>query len=269
MTHLVLRFDVDTPRCVRAGMRALNRLSAEYEVPFVFFVNFGRAVDLAARRQKRPHNAPAGISKLGTLQKQTVLDIAELLTRNPRLIDVGAAQIETATALGSEIGVHGGSNHGTWQWAYPAWDSPRIAAEIEWSTTAFRKLLGRDPAGFSSPGWVSDERLAPLLSEAGYRYFADIHGTGEHVGDEGLINFATALTGEPGGVGFFESCTARRIDTAQMLDEIESAMVENSQPVILYDHPCFAGLRGRPLLCALLDHAKNKGWKLVTLAESI
>lgn len=269
MTQLVLRFDVDTPRCVRAGMRALNRLSAEFEVPFVYFVNFGRAVDLAARRERRPNDSGAEVQKLGTLQKQTVFDIAELLIRNPRLVDIGAAQIEAAAALGSEIGVHGGRNHGTWQWGYPGWDVTRIASEVEWSTKACEQLMGRNPVGFSSPGWVSDERLAPLLSAAGYRYFADLHGTGEHGHADGLVNFATMLTGEPGGVGYFESCVARGLTAGQMLGEIDAAVADYPAPVILYDHPCFAGLRGRSLLRAVLEHAKARGWKLVTLAESI
>jgi len=269
VTRLVLRFDVDTPRCVRAGMRELNRLSAEFDVPFVFLVNFGRAVDLAARRNAKSAENDVAVQKLGTLQKQNVFDIAELLVRNPRLVEVGAAQIRTAAALGSEIGVHGGSNHGTWQWAYPDWDEQRIVAEVEWSTTAYTELLGRRPVGFSSPGWVSDERLAPVLAAAGYRYFADLHGTGAHARAGTLTNFATVLTGEPGGVGYFESCVARGLTTSQVLDEIDAAVAAGPEPVVLYDHPCFAGLRGRPLLHAVLEHAKARGWKPVTLAESI
>ena len=268
MTQLVLRFDVDTPRCVRAGMRELNRLSEEFAVPFVFFVNFGRAVDLAARRGQRG-DAEEGVRKLSTLQKQTVFDIAELLVRNPHVADVGAKHIKSATSLGSEIGVHGGSNHGTWQWAYRDWDEQRIVTEVEWSTAAYKKLLGRNPVGFSSPGWVSDARLSPILADAGYRYMADLHGTGEHAEAASLRNFATVLTGEPGGVGYFESCVARNLTIEQMLDEIDAAIAGSPGPVVLYDHPCFAGLRGRPLLRALLEHSKAKGWNLVTLAENI
>jgi hypothetical protein len=269
LTQLVLRFDVDTPRCVRAGMRTLNRLAGEYGVPFVFFVNFGRAVDLGARRDRRTAPESGEVTKLGTLQKQTVFDVVELLVRNPRLVDVGAEQIRTAAAHGSEIGVHGGSNHGTWQWGYPGWDEHRLAAEVEWSTTVCKDLLGQAPVGFSSPGWVSDERLVPVLARHGFRYLADRHGTGEHVAGESLTNFATALTGEPGGVGFFESCMARNLSTAQVLAEIDAAVAANPHPVVLYDHPCFAGLKGVPLLTAVLEHVRARGWKLTTLAEGV
>ncbi len=269
MTRLVLRFDVDTPRCVRAGMRELNRLSDRFQVPFVFFVNFGRAVDLGARRNKRRDAAAAAARKLGTLQKQTMIDVAELFVRNPRLVDIGAPQLRAAAALGSEIGVHGGSNHGTWQWTYPDWDEARIVREVDWSTATCRGLLGHDPVGFSSPGWVSDERLAPVLARAGYRYMADLHGTGAHDGDGAITHFATALTGEPGGVGYFESCTARGLSKRDMLAEIETVVADNPQPVVLYDHPCFAGQRGRPLLETLLEHARARGWQFVTLAETI
>lgn len=260
MKKIVFRFDVDTPRCIGAGMKALNRLSRELDAPFVYFVNFGRSVDLSARTARPAAESDTPIAKLGALRKQGVLGIAGLLLRNPRLVDIGADSLREADSLGCELGVHGGRNHASWQWGYSSWDAARIRDEVDWSTRTFRQLLGRDPAGFSSPGWTSDDRLAPILEAAGYRYFADRHGVPGHRDAGSLRNYTTLLTGEPGGVGFLESCIARGLSDADVLAIFDEAAEQAEEPLVIYDHPCFAGDEGLPLLSRLAEHARARGW---------
>ncbi len=270
MAQLVLRFDVDTPLCITAGMDALNRLSDERGVPFVYYVNFGRAVDLLAKLKYRPDAEDAGdVDKLSSAEKLGLGEILKLVFRNPRLIDVGERQVRAAYDQGSEVGVHGGRNHASWQWGYPQWSEARIAEEVRWSTDVFRNLFKRQPLGFSSPGWVADDRLPSLLHANGYRYRADLHGEVSHSMDEAIPNFATVLTGEPGGVGFFESCVARGLLDSQMLKTVENAMTNGDTPVVLYDHPCFAGLDGLPMLKELLDHAARRDWQITTIADML
>ncbi len=268
MAQLVLRFDVDTPLCITKGMDALSRVSDERGVPFVYYVNFGRAVDLLAKFRYRSGTENGGnVDKLSSSEKLGFGEIVKLVFRNPRLIDLGERQVRTAFDQGSEVGVHGGRNHASWQWGYSQWPESRIAEEIRWSTDVFRNLFKRQPLGFSSPGWVADERLATLLHANGYRYRADLHGNVAHSMDETIPNFATVLTGEPGGVGFFESCAARGLSRTEMLETVDNAVKASERPVILYDHPCFAGINGLPMLEQLLDHAARREWQITTVAD--
>lgn len=269
MKRIVFRFDVDTPRCIGAGLSALNRLSRDLGVPFVYFANFGRAVDLRARAGRSSTGGDPAVAKLGILRKQGFFALAELLLRNPRLVDIGADNLREADALGCEVGVHGGRNHASWQWGYASWSEARIREEVEWSTRTFRQLLGRQPAGFSSPGWTSDDRLAGVLESAGYRYFADRHGVPGHLDIGSLTNFTTLLTGEPGGVGFLESCIARGLDDASVIALVDRAAAQADDPLVIYDHPCFAGGEGLRLLSRLLDHARENGWTLSRLDRLI
>lgn len=268
MKQLVLRFDVDTPACATSGMRALNDVAADQNVPFVYFVNFGRAVDLVSRyRYRAATRQPGSVKKLGTLDKMTIGELANVMLLNPRLADIGRAQFIAADQGGSEIAVHGGRNHGSWQWGYPTWTERRIESEIAWSRDQFQSMLGRSPVGFSSPGFVADARLDPVLARFGYRYRADLHGQGNHQAGAGIVNYATALSGEPGGVGFIENCLARQLSFAEIRQIVTRAVEESPRPVVLYDHPCLAGRRGLDVLLDILALASERGWQLVTFGE--
>lgn len=270
MKQLVLRFDVDTPACATSGMRALNDVAADHNVPFVYFVNFGRAVDLVSRFRYRTARRQTGsVKKLGTLEKMTGKELANAVLINPRLADIGRAQFIAADHGRSEIAVHGGRNHGSWQWGYPTWPDQRIESEIAWSHDRFQSMFGRSPVGFSSPGFVADDRLDPVLKRFGYRYRADLHGQGNHQAGSGIVNYATALSGEPGGVGFIEHCLARQLSAADIRQIVTRAIEESPRPVVLYDHPCLAGRRGLALLLDILALASARGWQLVTLAELV
>lgn len=268
MPRIVIRFDVDTPRCVGAGMADLNQVAREFDVPFVYFINFGRAVDLFARigRHGQASGEPTA-AKLGSFRKQGFAQIAHLLLRNPRLMDVGIRNILEADAQGAEIGVHGGRNHGSWQWGYAHWSESRIAEEVDWSTRQYERILNRSPSGFSSPGWASDDRLPPVLAAAGYRYFADRHGSTQHAASGPLHNFTTRLTGEPGGVGFLESCVARSLDGDAVIAELERAAADSEDPLVLYDHPSFAARGGLSILRKIIMHVKAQQWTICTFAD--
>ena len=214
---LVFRFDVDTHRCIRAGVPNLLDLAREVGACFTFFVNMGRAVNhvatlraiLRRRRTIRSRGpTPPRLSARTKLGSWHYL-VAALL--NPRVGAGSPDVIRRAFREGHEIGLHGGRNHASWQAAARQWDARRIAREV---AAGRRRLLrvaghrGDEIGGFASPGWQGPPRLWPVLASHGFRYVADTRG--RHLepcfapSPDAWLRVPTHLVGEPGGVAWLE-----------------------------------------------------------------
>ena len=272
---LSIRFDVDTPSCAREGLPALLRISRETGARFTFFVNVGRAVDRAAlareafARRGRPAHAKR---RIGTLRKLGGRGIMRALILNRPVASEYGDLLRQAVAEGHEVGLHGGTNHGTWMRQAPKWPRARLASELEWSMGALAKLGITRYAGFSSPGWQGSPFLDPLLMEYGIRYRADRHGPSAYpiVDRSGVLpTIGTDLTGEPGGVGYFEHCAALHVQPAELRRHLRIILQTRHEPHVTYDHPCFGGLSGQHFLRATIAAARDCCLPIIPMAELI
>lgn len=273
---LCFRFDVDTYRCVRDGTPALLELATEIDARFTFFVNMGRSVARAEtlRRWLSPEPAgPATAEKMTPLRKLGPAGWAATALLDP---EVGAGHLDVLERVrdeGHELGLHGGRNHGTWQAQASDWAPDRVAREVRAGLQPLRRLLGRTPAGFSSPGWVSPEGLPQVLAGLGFEYVADRHGEGEGVAGvaeaPGLAAVATNVTGEPGGVAYLEHSRARGLTEGEIVDDFVGRLEGIRSLAVVYDHPCYAGVHDLGLVAALIGAARARGFRIVTLAEAV
>ena len=69
-------------------------------------------------------------------------------------------------AEGHELGLHGGMDHVIWSRRFHELPDAELGADVEESYGHFVRHFGR-PAGFSSPGFYSDERVMRTARPAG------------------------------------------------------------------------------------------------------
>lgn len=268
---VAFRFDVDTPLCIAAGVPALLRLAEAEGVRFTFFVNMGRAVSWPARFARRPRPAAPAGTKLGVRAKLGFAGALRTALLNPH---VGAAHpdvVRAAVEAGHEVGLHGGRNHGAWQHGAQSWDAARLDAEIAWGRAAFERATGAPPAAFASPGWNGGEAVnCALVRAGGFRYVADRHGPGEPFAAacaaSGLTEVRTALTGEPGGVGWLEWLAAAGATDGQAVARTLEGVAGRARAA-LYDHPCYAGRQRLDWLARLLDAVREQGAEVRSLGD--
>lgn len=272
--QICIRFDVDTVRCVRQGMPALLDLAARLGVRFTFFVNMGRSVARGdvLERLVAGSGRPDSAAKLSPLRKLGPAAAAVTALLNPRIGADHPEVLRRAVEEGHELGLHGGLNHGLWQARAAEWDQGKVREEVESGLALLRSAVGRTPAGFASPGWVTPDPLPGVIEELGFAYLADEHGTEgvERLAHaSGVASVATNFTGEPGGVAYLEHLRARGLgdgaveaDFAERLEGVESLAV-------VYDHPCHAGVHELPTIARMVEIALDRGFEVATLREAV
>ncbi len=271
MRTLCIRFDIDTPTCLREGVPRLLDLGERLGIRFTFFLSVGRAVSrrgalrrILTRSRARTPRA-AGFS---SLRKLGAPAYAKLALLNPE-IGRGSPGIVDRLARASDLGLHGGRNHDTWQNGAHAWSPQRVERELDWAL-AWLRGRGIRVVGFSSPGWTVPADLPRLLVERGFLFRADRYGARLKGGVEerpGFLNLATNLAGEPGGVAYLEHMRARGLADADIRREFRTSLRAIGDYAVLYDHPCYAGLQAVGLLEGLVEVAREEGFELVTMSD--
>ena len=265
------RFDVDTPLCIAVGVPNLLELARKKGVSFSFFINMGRAVSYRYLVGKGKQRRSEIVTKLGSLEKLGVAEALKTGIFNPL---VGAANRAVVTDMfdsGHEIGLHGGKNHATWQYAADTWTRQRITEEIDWGKKSLEEIIGCPVTAFSSPGWNGGPTVNKILSEVGFRYSADLHGKDgacvQTCPVSRLFQIRTILSGEPGGVGYLEWLTASGMSQRDALAYIKSELKNGQSGIVLYDHPCYAGIQKLDLLAELIDLVSSHNYKIATMSD--
>lgn len=267
-------------------MPALVDLGTSLGVSFTFFVNMGQAVSRRGSlfgQRNEPNEAHPVAAKLPTRRKLGTVGYLEAAVANPK-VGVGSPDVLRSAAIaGHEIGLHGGTNHATWQRGADSWSDARLAREIDTVLPALRVLLPSESVpGFASPGWTTSPALPPLLKARGFTYMADLHGPaavgGASAAARGIVeptssacvsNVRTALTGEPGGVAYLEHLVASGLDRPAIRDRFRSDLREAGDEVIAYDHPYFAGIEGLDLVRLCVEVAQEEGYSVVPVSEIV
>ena len=136
----------------------------------------------------------------------------------------------------------------TWSGAagFTSCPTPCSQADVEESYGHFVRHFGK-PAGFSSPGFYSDERVMLLLDRLGFRYNGDGIG-GEPrratAGGRELRHWTIPVTlAGPRTIPFLEYHGARGTPGAPRSCGSLTEHLEARTHVILYGHPCYEGVR--------------------------
>lgn len=269
MKSLVLRFDIDTYKCIKQGVPNLLRLAREEQVAFTFFCNMGRAIyrPVALKRLLRsPRGDPDGTRKLSIRAKLGFNHMLLTLLCNPRVGMSSPNIVRQIEAQGHDLGLHGGRNHGDWQNAFKMWPDDRIRKEVSTGRAMFKRVLHRPPVLFSSPGWQGSGVLDTILQQMGFEASADRHGPAENeiLCDNGFCTLPTNLVGEPGGVAYFESLAARGYSGPAVTETLLNTLDDDRQLYVLYDHPCFAGVDALEAVRHVVRSAVERGVEVTT-----
>ena len=261
--------DVDTISCATVGLQSIRQIANQRHFKFTTFFHVGRPiVRLNSIKNRLSGSCHYGETKtLPPLKKQSLRSIVETIVINPNLRNYSSV-LTDLVADGHEVGLHGGRNHGRWADEVVDWNLAKITQEISWAMCQFEPAIREQLSGFSSPEWRSSDKVEAAVTTLGFSYLADLHGPGSvtRQSTTGLSVVNTSGCGEPGGIGFIEYLDANFTSRSRRRDEVHRTL-EAGLPCIFYDHPGYAGIRGRDTFELLVDTLKAEGIEIRLVKE--
>jgi hypothetical protein len=141
-----------------------------------------------------------------------------------------------------------------------------LNADVEESFGHFVRDFGR-PAGFTSPGFYSDERVMALLDRLGFIYNGDAIGGEPHramVAGQPVGHWTLPVTlAGPRTIPFLEYHGARATPEPEVFRQLHQHLDEH-ESVVLYGHPCYEGVRDQ-LLRRVFAAVLERGFRFVTM----
>lgn len=265
------RWDIDHRACITDGLPRVRDVCRRLGVRNTFFVNMGRSTNLKEWLGK-------GFS--GSMAKYNDMQAIHLIKKVgwPRFAletalgrPVGRSfipQLQQLQVDGHELGQHGGSDHVVWSRRYFELPEEVIEADVASVHDEFCRHFGR-PAGFTSPGFKADDRIARIVDRIGYVYDGDaIGGQPARATATGLAlshwRIPVTVCGT-GTVPYLEWHAARGTPEQDVIEEIGRITAGQSW-VVMYGHPCWEGVQDR-MLTRVFEHFLGRGFRFVTHEE--
>jgi peptidoglycan/xylan/chitin deacetylase (PgdA/CDA1 family) len=265
----VFRWDVDHRVCMTDGMPRIRAVCRDFGVPNTFFVNLGRSTNLREWLGKGVTRSKAKLADREAVHLIQKTGLPRFLLETALARPVGLSFVPELNAIqaeGHELGLHGGMDHVVWSRRFHELPDATLEADVEESYGHFVRHFGR-PAGFSSPGFYSDERVMRLLDRLGFLYNGDgIGGEPRPATADGreLSHWTIPVTlAGPRTIPFLEYHGAKGTPDAEVMRQLHEHLESRSQ-VVLYGHPCYEGVREgmlRQVFAAVLEH----GYRFVTM----
>ena len=263
------RWDVDHRACITDGLPRILEVCREFAVSNTFFVNMGRSTNL---REWLSKGGLAGSkAKLNDMEAIHLIKkigwprflIETLLSRPVGKSFLG--RLEQAAAEGHEMGLHGGSDHVVWSRRFAELPEDVIREDVSRTLEDFSRRLGR-PAGFTSPGFKSDERVTRIVEALGFRYDGDAIGGDPHQPTSAghrvkHWRIPVTVCGTR-TVPFLEWHGAKGTPESGVIADFEHRLGDSSW-VVLYGHPCYEGVNDR-LLRRVFRAVIDRGFRFVT-----
>ena len=264
-----LRWDVDHRVCITDGLPRIRAVCRDFGIPNTFFVNMGRSTNLREWLGKGVARSRAKLADREAVHLIKKTGWPRFLLETALARPVGLSFPGALHALqeeGHELGLHGGMDHVVWSRRFHQLPDEDLAADVEESYGHFVRHFGR-PAGFSSPGFYSDERVMLMLDRLGFQYNGDAIG-GEPAravaGGRTLRHWTIPVTlSGPRTIPFLEYHGARGTPEAEVMSQLHRHLDERDQ-VVLYGHPCYEGVR-EALLRKVFGAVLERGFQVVTL----
>jgi peptidoglycan/xylan/chitin deacetylase (PgdA/CDA1 family) len=263
------RWDIDHRVCATDGLPRIRKACRDFGVPNTFFVNMGRSTNLfewigsgmaRSKAKLADREAVHLIKKTGW--PRFILETA--LARPVGLSFVPLLQ--ELQAEGHELGLHGGMDHVIWSRRFYDLPNQVLETDVEQSYRHFVRHFGK-PAGFSSPGFYSDERVMALLDRLGFMYNGDAIG-GEPfratVGGRPVGHWTIPVTlSGPRTIPFLEYHGAKGTPMVEVFRQLNQHLDEHDN-VVMYGHPCYEGVRDN-ILRQVFATALERGFRFVTM----
>jgi len=267
------RWDIDHRACMTDGVPNIQSVCREFDVRHTFFVNMGRSTNLRewlgkglknSRKKLNDMEAINLVQKIGWYR----FAVETLLSRPVGRSFTGALQ--SLQSDGHELGLHGGSDHVVWSRRFSELPEDVIAEDVETTLAEFTNFFGA-PAGFTSPGFKSDQRIMKLVEQLGFEYHGDAIGGAPHrtpANGQSYSHWTVPVTiCGPRTIPYLEWHAARGTPENDVLAEFEGTL-KTEQSAILYGHPCHEGLDSN-LLRKIFEIVLDNGFRFVTHAEYV
>ena len=265
----IFRWDVDHRVCITDGIPRIRAACRDFGVPNTFFVNLGRSTNLREWLGKGVTRSRAKLADREAVHliKKTGWPRFVLETALSRPVGLSfVPELQALQAEGHELGLHGGMDHVIWSRRFHELPDQTLEADLAESYAHFVRHFGK-PAGFSSPGFYSDDRVMEFVERREFLYDADgIGGEPRRAAASGRVlrhwTIPVTLAG-PRTIPFLEYHGARGTPEAEVMRQLH-AHLESRDLVVLYGHPCYEGVREailRKVFAAALEH----GYRFVTM----
>jgi peptidoglycan/xylan/chitin deacetylase (PgdA/CDA1 family) len=265
------RWDIDHRACMTDGLPIIMQVCEELQVPNTFFVNMGKSTNLREWIGKGLRGSKAKFTDTESVNLIQKIGWARFLYETVRGRPVGYSfipQLHELLEAGHELGLHGGSDHVVWSRNFATMPEEIIRADVDETLADYKSHFGM-PAGFSSPGFKSDERVMKMVDDLGFRYNGDAIGGTPRIAEArgAKLNHWTipVTVCGPRTIPFIEWKSARGESDDQILANFEE-QIAGEQFVVLYGHPCYEGLR-KDLLRRILTRVQQQGFTVVTHEE--
>ncbi len=263
------RWDIDHRACITDGLPRIREVCRDLGVKNTFFVNMGRSTNLKEWLSK------GGLK--GSKAKLQDMEAIHLIKKIgwPRFVletllsrPVGGSltgDLQALAADGHELGQHGGSDHVVWSRRFFELPESVIAQDVAENHSDMTRLFGK-PAGFTSPGFKSDERISRIVDQLGFEYDGDAIGGEPHhpISQSRPLRhwrIPVTLCG-PRTVPLLEWHGARNTPRADIVRDFIDRLAGNDW-VVLYGHPCYEGVQ-HELLREIFQTALDQGYRFVT-----
>jgi peptidoglycan/xylan/chitin deacetylase (PgdA/CDA1 family) len=263
------RWDVDHRVCITDGLPRIRVVCRDFGVPNTFFVNLGRSTNLREWLGKGVARSKAKLADRDAVHliQKTGLPRFVMETALARRVGLNFVPVlQELQAEGHELGLHGGMDHVVWSRRFHELSEQELVADVEESYGHFVRHFGR-PAGFSSPGFYSDERVMRLLDRLGFRYNGDAIGGTPRLAEAGgrtLGHWTIPVTlSGPRTIPFLEYHGARNTPEAEVMALLDEHL-DGYDEVVLYGHPCYEGVR-EAVLRKVFARVVERGFRFVTM----
>jgi peptidoglycan/xylan/chitin deacetylase (PgdA/CDA1 family) len=263
------RWDVDHRVCATDGIPRIRAVCRDFGVPNTFFVNMGRSTNLVEWIGSGMARSKAKLADREAVHLIKKTGWPRFLIETALSRPVGLSFVpllQSLQAEGHELGLHGGMDHVVWSRRFHELPDRTLQADVEESYRHFVRHFGK-PAGFSSPGFYSDERVMALLDKLGFLYNGDAIGGEPHratAAGRTLRHWTIPVTlSGPRTIPFLEYHGARATPESEVLRQLVQHLEANSS-VILYGHPCYEGVRDR-ILRQVFATVIEQGFRFVTM----
>lgn len=263
------RWDVDHRVCATDGLPRIRAVCRDFGVPNTFFVNMGRSTNLLEWIGSGMARSKAKLADREAVHLIKKTGWPRFLIETALSRPVGLSFVpllQSLQAEGHELGLHGGMDHVVWSRRFHELPDRALQADLDESYRHFVRHFGK-PAGFSSPGFYSDERVMAILDRLDFLYNGDAIGgephratvTGRPVGH---WTIPVTLSG-PRTIPFLEYHGARGTPESEVLRQLNQHLDEH-ESVVLYGHPCYEGVRDR-ILRRVFAMVVERGFRFVTM----
>jgi peptidoglycan/xylan/chitin deacetylase (PgdA/CDA1 family) len=263
------RWDVDHRVCATDGLPRIRAVCRDFGVPNTFFVNMGRSTNLLEWIGRGSARSKAKFADRDAVHLIKKTGWPRFLIETALARPVGLSFVPLFQALqaeGHELGLHGGMDHVVWSRRFHELPDHALHTDVQQSYGHFVRHFGK-PAGFSSPGFYSDDRVMSLLDTLDFVYNGDAIGGEPHratVAGRQVRHWTIPVTlSGPRTIPFLEYHGARGTGEAEVLSQLNRHLDEH-ESVVLYGHPCYEGVRDR-MLRQVFATVLERGFRFVTM----